>query len=119
MLQMRFGQPNVARLPETAPADTLRVGTLDACARCILLLHLESHDAGLLLGPGTLRPVATRGAIFAGKTCLPRHPILGIGVREPGDALLAHRARYDLPLPVNEKLGFIEPCACPGLPSRV
>ena len=61
----------------------------------------------------------TRGAIFAGKTRLPRHAILGIGVREPGDALLAHRTRHHLPVPVDQKLGFIEPRARPGLPTGV
>src|SRR5919202_1761417 len=135
---MRLRQPTIACLPETTPADALLRGALNAgprrlllgpcrrrlvlargVQRLILLPRLEAHDAGLLLGPGTLRPVETRGAIFAGKACLPRHAILGIGVREPGDALLAHRARHDLLLPVNEKLGFIEPCACPGLPTGI
>src|SRR5215470_717236 len=87
--------------------------------RLILLPRLESHNAGLLLGPRTLRPVETRGAIFAGKAGLPRHPMLGIGVREPGDALLAHRARHNLPLPVDAKLSFIEPRAGSGLPTGV
>src|SRR5262249_38053263 len=87
--------------------------------RLILLPRLEAHDAGLLLGPRTLRPVETRGAIFAGKACLPRHPILGIGVREPGDALLAHGTGDHLPVPVDQKMGFIEPCARPGLPTWI
>src|SRR5262245_65307482 len=72
--------------------------------RLILHPRLAAHDAGLLLGQRTLGSVETWGAILAGKACLPRHPILGIGVREPRDALLAHRARYDLPLPVDAKL---------------
>src|SRR5262245_47408432 len=135
---MRPGQPNIARLPETTSADALRVAALNAgprrillgkcfsrlalaCGvqRFILLLRLESHDAGLLLRPCTLCSVETRRAIFPGKACFPRHPILGIGVRKPGDALLPHRARHHLPLPVDEKLGFIEPRACSGLPTRV
>src|SRR5215510_11092027 len=135
---MRFRQPNIACLPETTPANALLMSALNAgprrillgkgrrrlvlargVQRLILLPRLESHDARLLLRPCTLRPVETRGAIFAGTAGRPRQPILGIGVREPGEALLAHRARHNLLLPVDAKLGFIEPCACPSLPTRV
>jgi len=130
MLQMRLGQPNIPCLPEATPADALRMGALNAgprrillrelCGRLalargvqrlIVLLRLESHDAGLFLRPRTLRPVETWCAIFAGKARLPRHAILGIGVREPGDALLAHRARHDLLLPVDQKRRFGPACA--------
>src|SRR5262249_61820471 len=124
--------------PETTAADALRVGALNTCPRrillrervgrlalpggvqrLILLPRLESHNAGLLLRPRTLCPVETRGAIFAGKACLPRHAILGIGIREPGDALLAHGTGDHLPVPVDQKVGFIEPCARPGLPTWI
>src|SRR5262245_54289880 len=117
MLSMRPGQPNIARLPETTTADALRVAALNASPRCILLgedcsrlvlsrgvqclillLRLESHDAGLLLRPCPLCSVETRRAIFTGKACFPRHPMLRRGVRKPRDALLPHRARHHLPL---------------------
>src|SRR5436305_15082967 len=102
---MRLGEPDIARLPEATPADALRVGALDACPRriltperfgrlplpcglqsLVLLSRLEPQEAWLLLGPSTLRPVGTRGAILPGKARLPRHAIFRIGVREPGDA---------------------------------
>src|SRR5215470_13717705 len=138
MLQMCLGKSNVARLSKTTPADALRVGALNASSRrillcecccrlalargvqhLVLLLCLESYNARLLLRPCTVRPMGTRCAIFAGKARLPRHPILGIGVREPGDALLPHRARHDLLVPVDEKLGFVESQARSGLPTGV
>src|ERR671910_627853 len=106
---MGLGKPNIARLPQATPTDALRVGTLDPCPRRILLAELfrhlpltgllqrlvrltclEPYDAWLLLGPGALRPAWTRRAVLAGKAHLPCHPILGIGVWEPGDTLLAH-----------------------------
>src|SRR2546421_5916779 len=107
---MGSGEPSITRLPEAAPADTLRVGALDTgpwrillregvgglplaggVQRLVLLPGLEAHKAGLLLGPRTLRPVGARRAIFASKAHLPHHAVLRIGVREPGDTLLAHR----------------------------
>src|SRR5689334_12533598 len=106
---MRLGQPNISRLPEATPADALRMRALNACPRGVLLIklfgrlvvsrgvqrlivlaRLETHDARFLLGPGTLGSVSAGRAILPGKTCFPRHPILGIGIREPGDTLLAH-----------------------------
>src|SRR5262249_55526751 len=109
---MGLCEPNIARVPEATPADALGVGPLDACPRGILLSalfcclplpcclqgltllpRLEPQEAWLLLGPCTLRPVGARRAIFAGKAPLPHHALWGIGVRQPGDTLLAHRAR--------------------------
>src|SRR5215470_16092790 len=135
---MGSGEPSIACLPEATPADTRRVGALDACPwrillregvgglplaggwqRLVLLPGLESPKAGLLLGPRALRPVGTRRAGFTGKAHLPPHAVFGIGVREPGEALLAHRTRHHLLLPVDQKVGFIAPRACPGLPTRV
>src|ERR1044072_3941239 len=116
---MGSGEPAIARLPEATPADTLRVGALDpgpwrlllregvgglplagGVQRLVLLPGLEAHKAGLLLGPRTLHPVGARHAIFARKAHLPHHAMLGRGVREPGETLLAHRARHHLLLPV-------------------
>jgi uncharacterized membrane protein YphA (DoxX/SURF4 family) len=37
---MGLGEPHIARLPEATPTDALRVGTLDPCARRILLAEL-------------------------------------------------------------------------------
>src|SRR4029453_16028258 len=37
MLQMGSGEPSIACVPEATPADTLRVGALDACPWRILL----------------------------------------------------------------------------------
>src|SRR5690348_7715746 len=135
---MGAGEPSIARLPEATPADTLRVGALapgpwrillredvgglplaGGLQRLVLLPGLEAQKAGLLLGPRTLRPVGARRAIFARKAHLPHHAVLGIGVREPGDTLLAHRARHHLLIPVDQKVGFVEPRARPGLPTRV
>jgi hypothetical protein len=85
MLEVGFRQPHLAGWPETTPADALLRRALNASPRrilrgkcrrrrvlsrgvqrLILLPRLESHDAGLLLGPCPWRPVETRGAIFAG-----------------------------------------------------
>jgi hypothetical protein len=90
-------EPQIPSLPEPTRADTLRVGALHAgawrilvCERVrrlafaggvqclVLLLGLEAHDAGFLLGPGTLWALGTRRAIFPGKPCLPGHAILRI-----------------------------------------
>jgi hypothetical protein len=120
MLQMGLGEPTRARLPEATPANTLRVGALDACPRgiltttcfgCLPLPHslqrlirralLESSEAWLLLGPGTLRPVETRRAILSGTAYLPCHAIL-VGVWAPGEALLAHGAGNDLAIPIDQ-----------------
>jgi hypothetical protein len=38
MLQMRLGEPHIARVPEATPANTLCVGALDACPRGILTM---------------------------------------------------------------------------------
>src|SRR5215211_2884247 len=135
---MGLGEPNIARLPEATPTDALRVGTLDPCPRRILLAELfrrlpltgllqrlirltclEPYDAWFLLGPSALSPVRTRRAVFAGKAHLPHHATLGIGVWEPGDALLAHRARDDVGLPIYHKLRFVKAGACAGLPTEV
>jgi hypothetical protein len=51
-----------------------------------------------------LRSVETRRAILAGKADLPHHAILGIGVRESRDTLLAHGASHDLAIPIDQKL---------------
>ena len=75
----------------------------------ILLPRLEPCNAGRLLRPRILHSVETWVASFAGKARLSCHTILGIGVREPEDALLAHRARDDLTVPVDGKLRFVEP----------
>jgi hypothetical protein len=132
------GQPNIPSLPEPTLADTLGVRALNAGPRCIVLrecfgrlalacgvqrlilfLRLEPHDTGLLLGPRTLGALRTGRAILAGKARLPGHAILGIGIGEPGDTLLAHGAGDDLPLPVNEKLRFVEPRARSRLPTGI
>src|SRR5215468_2295777 len=116
---MGLGESDIARLSEATPADALRMGALDACPRgivtmecfgclplprslqrLILLALLESHEAWLLLGPGTLRPVETWRAILAGEAYLPGHAIF-IGIWEPGDALLAHGAGHDFAIPIH------------------
>jgi hypothetical protein len=137
MLHMGLGEPTIARLPEATPANTLRVGALDAGSRGVLTLEgfgglplprrlqrlirlalLESQEAWLLLCPGTLRPARARRAILPGKADLPCHAIL-VGVWEPGDALLTHGARHDLAVPIDEQLGFVKASASAGLPTGV
>src|SRR5262245_29815962 len=54
MLPMRLGESNVARVPETTPAHTLRVGALDACPRGILAMQ---YFGGLPLSRGLQRLV--------------------------------------------------------------
>ena len=138
MLEMGPGEPNIACLPEPTPADALRVRALNAGPRRILLAnasvvwrcraacsasYCSRAWSPTMRGSFLARVHCARWghgrAIFAGKAHLPRHAILGIGVREPGDALLAHRARHDLPLPVDEKLRFVEARARAGLPTGV
>src|SRR5262249_6827969 len=125
MLQMRLGEPNRARLPEATPADALSMSACDACSpgilltkrfgclplpgglqRLVLLTGLEPDNTGLLLGPRTLGSVRTRRTVFPGKARFPCHPGLGIGMWEPGDALLAHRTGHDLALPIDLKLAL-------------
>ena len=136
MLEMGRGKPNIARLPEATPPNALRVGPLDPCPRCLLLVELcrrlpltgllprlirltclEPYNAWLLFGPGALRPMRTRRAVLAGKAHLPCHPILGIGVWEPGNTLLAHWAGHDLVLPIHPKLRFVTAGGCASLPT--
>ena len=133
-----LGEPNIACLPEATPADALCMSALDTCSQCILLTKrfgclplpgclqrlvlltgLKPNNAGLLLGPRTLCPVQTRRTVFPGKARLPCHPCLGIGMRKPGDALLAHRAGHDLALPIDPKLRFVKASPLAGLPTRV
>src|SRR5262249_25490913 len=45
--------------------------------------------------------------------------VLRISVGQPGDALLACRARHNLPLPVDLEAPLVEALAGPGLPARV
>jgi hypothetical protein len=135
---MGLGESNIACLPQATPADALRVGTLDPCLRCILLTErfrrlpytgflqrlvrltrLEPYNAWLLLGPGALRSVRTRCAVLARKAHLPRHPIPGIGVWEPGDTLFATRAGDNLAIPIHQKLRFVKAGAHAGLPTEV
>jgi hypothetical protein len=87
--------------------------------RLRLLPRLEADDAGLLLGPGALRPVCTRRAVLPGKAGLPPHATRGIGVRVPGDALFAHGARHHLVVPVDPQRCLFEARARPGLPTGV
>ena len=75
-------------LPEAHTADA-NASVVCRCTgrlqRLVRLTCLEPYEAWLLLGPGTLRPVGTWRAVFAGKAHLPHHATLGIGVWEPGD----------------------------------
>ena len=135
---MRLDQPHIARVPQATPAPTLRVGAFNARPWSILLVErfcrlpfsgvleclirltrLESDEARLLLGPRTLCPVWTRRTVLAGKAHLPHHAILGLGVREPGEALLPQRAGDHLLVPVDQKLRFVKSGARPGLPAWV
>jgi hypothetical protein len=89
MLEMGFGEPHIARLPEATPADALRMSTLDPCPgrilptelfrrlplpgclqRLIRLTRLEPYNAWLLFGLGALRPMRTWRAVLAGKAHL-------------------------------------------------
>ena len=53
------------------------------------------------------------------KRTSPHHPILRIGVWEPGDALFAHGAGHDLAIPIHQKLSFVKAGASAGLPTGV
>src|SRR6516164_7324298 len=87
--------------------------------RLVMLTRLQPDDPRLLLRLRTLSAERTWCAILPGETRLEDHPVLRIGVRQPGDALLARRAGHHLPLPVHHEATLAKAHAGAGLPARV
>src|SRR5512135_1511303 len=87
--------------------------------RLVMLTRLQPDEPRLLRRLRTPRPRRTRRAIVARKPRLESHAVLGIRVREPGDALFARRASHHLPLPVHYEAPLVEPLAGAGLPAGV
>src|SRR4051795_6694062 len=87
--------------------------------RLVLLTRQQPDDPRLLLRPRALRPRRTRRAILAREPCLEGHPVLGVGVGEPGDALLALRASHHLTVPVHREAPLVEARTGTRLPAGV
>src|SRR5512135_1808952 len=87
--------------------------------RLVMLTRLQPDDPRLLRRFRTLRPRRTRRAIRARKPRLENQAVLGIRVRQPGEALFARRASHHLPLPVHHEAPLVEPRAGAGLPAGV
>src|SRR3954451_15593354 len=103
-------------------AGSERLGLLvlaRALQRLEVLARLQPDDARLALGPRAARAQWARSAVPAREARLEHHTGLGMGARQPGDALLARRAGDRLALPVHPKLGLGQPALDPRLPARV
>src|SRR5512135_904041 len=88
--------------------------------KCLVMLpRLQPDDPRLLRRPRALRPRRTRRAILPREPRLENHTVLGIRVREPGDALLTRRASHHLPVPVHHEAPLVEPLAGAGLPTGI
>src|SRR6185437_9130223 len=87
--------------------------------RLVLLTRQQPDDPRLLLRSRALRPGGTRRAILAREPRLEDHTVLRIGVREPGDALLARRARHHLTVPVHRETPLVKALAGTRLPAWV
>src|SRR3954451_1553835 len=68
--------------------------------RLVLLARQQRDDPRLLLRPRALRPRRTRRAVLPREPRLERHALLRVGVRQPGEALLARRTSHHLTIPV-------------------
>src|SRR5512135_3024648 len=108
------------RLPDrAAPADRLFMRPLDArtrrvprpellrpllaagrLQRLVLLTGQQPDDPRLLLRLRAPRPRRTRRAVLPREPRLDDHAVLRVGVRQPGEALLARRASHHLTVPV-------------------
>jgi hypothetical protein len=69
---------------------------------------LQTQDARFLLRSCALRTGTTRSAVEPCKACFKSSAIGRISVRQPGNALLAGRARDNLCLPVDQEQALIE-----------
>src|SRR4051812_26874104 len=76
--------------------------------RLVLLTGQQPDDPRLLLRPRTLRPRGTRRAVLPREPRLEGHAVLRVRVREPGDTLLARRARHHLTVPVHHEAPLVE-----------
>src|SRR3954447_25528680 len=138
VLQMRLRLTDIPAPSQTAPPDRLFMSPLDPRSRrvprpellrpllaagrlqrLVLLTRQQPDDPRLLLRSRALRPRGTRRAILAGEPRLEDHAVLRVGVREPGDALLARRARHHLTVPVHREAPLAEARAGTRLPARV
>src|SRR3954468_685125 len=113
-------RPFNTRTGRVPPAEFLRLllaaGRLQ---RLVLLARQQPDDPRLLLRPCALRPRWTRRAILPREPRLEDHAVLRVGVREPGDALLARRASYHLTLPVHRETPLVEARSVTRLPAGV
>ena len=80
-----------------------------ALQRLEVLAFLQPDDARLALGSGAAWTQCARRAVPAREAHLEAHAVLGPGVRQPGDALLARWAGDHLALPVHPERGLGQP----------
>src|SRR5262245_41594818 len=87
--------------------------------RLVLLTRQQPDDPRLLLRPRAPVPKRTRRAIRPREPRLEGHAALAVRVRQPGDALLARRARHHPTPPVHHEAPLVEAGAGPRLPAGV
>src|SRR3954454_1535046 len=87
--------------------------------RLVLLTRQQPDDPRLLLRLRALRPRRTRRAVLPREPRLEGHAVLRIGVRKPGDALLALWASHHLTIPVHREAPLVEARAGACLPAGV
>src|SRR3954462_12470949 len=127
VLEMRLRLTDITTPPQPAPPVRLFMRPLDArpgrvprpellrlllaagrLQRLVLLTRQQPDDPRLLLRPRALRPRGTRRAIRPREPRLEDHAVLRGGVRQPGDALLAHRASHHPTVPIHREAPLIE-----------
>src|SRR3954449_10595957 len=84
--------------------------------RLMLLTGQQRDDPRLFLRLRALRPRRTRRAVLPREPRLEDHAVLRVRVREPGDALIAHRASHHLTVPVHSEVTLVEARAGTRLP---
>src|SRR5512135_2967593 len=114
---MRPLNPRPRRVPRPELfGRLLATGSLECL---VMLTRLQSDDPRLPLRLRAPRPRRTRRAIRAREPRLENHTVLGIRVRQPGDALFARRASHHLPLPIYHEAPLVEAFAGAGLPTGI
>ncbi len=127
MLQVRFGQADVAGAAQIKRTGTLRDGAFDPGAGFIAFLEfrglltltsrLQSHILGtwfqfqsarMVLGPGTLRATRTGVTVVRVKVDLNEFPAASIFSGSPTLTQLAFRTGNGLGLPIDAKTGDVE-----------
>src|SRR3954471_3498554 len=76
--------------------------------RLVLLARQQPDDPRLLLRLRALHPRGTRRAVLLREPRLEDHTVLRVGVRQPGDALLARRASHHPTVPVHREAPLVE-----------